>query len=123
MAYENTHLFAANIIKNKIENETIRNVIEMNQDAYHIGSIFPDIFDFTRDTTIKTLSAVMHKGTNEIVFQVLDRLRGKKDEENLAFVFGYLTHCAVDQILHPVVFYFSGSRDTCCWSYFYSVYE
>jgi hypothetical protein len=46
--------------------------------------------------------------TNRLIFAVLEQAKLSGDERDLAFAFGYITHCAVDIILHPMVYYLSG---------------
>ncbi len=52
MAYENTHLWAANTIRKQIKNSILREIISTNIDHYHLGAIFPDTLYYSDDNKI-----------------------------------------------------------------------
>jgi hypothetical protein len=112
MVYENTHLWAAEQIRNRIANRIIEETIGNNLDYYHLGAIFPDVLFYSRDPKISETAHILHgkagAPTNEFIFDVLDQIKDTLDEKNLVFIWGFLTHCAMDIAFHPVVFYFSG---------------
>ena len=112
MVYENTHLWAAEKIRGRIKNKKIEDIIAANIDHYHLGAFFPDILFFNQDPKIRDSASFLHgaKGvpTNVFIFEILDHIRGSRDEKNLAFICGVLTHFAMDIVFHPLVFYFSG---------------
>ena len=112
MVYENTHLWAAEKIRGRIQDKVIQNIIGTNIDAYHFGAIFPDVLYYSKDPKISEAAYHLHGATgaptNAFIFDVLDQIRGTLDQKNLAFVWGTLTHCAMDIVFHPLVFYFSG---------------
>ncbi len=112
MVYENTHLWAAEQIRSRIKNSTIEETIGNNLDYYHLGAIFPDVLFYSRDPKISEAAYFLHgkagAPTNVFIFDVLDQIRDKLDKKNLTFIWGFLTHCAMDIVFHPVVFYFSG---------------
>lgn len=112
MVYENTHLWAAEQIKSRIKNRIIEETIVSNLDYYHLGAIFPDVLFYSRDPAISSAAYFLHGETgvptNEFIFKVLDPIRDTRDEKNLAFIWGFLTHCAMDIAFHPPVIYFSG---------------
>lgn len=116
MAYENTHLWAADAVKEQITNDALRELISSSIDYYCFGAVFPDTFSFSHDKKISDISNFLHgeNGTpaNGVVFDVLDRTKHARDKKNLAFICGFLTHCATDIVFHPVVFYFSGYKTT-----------
>lgn len=107
MVSENTHLFAANKILNQIKNQHLKKFIESNIDYYYLGSIVLDSFAYSREEEIKKFSSQLHGDTgiptNTIVFKVLDNIKGTQRYKDLAFIFGYLTHCALDLTFHPVI--------------------
>jgi hypothetical protein len=111
MAFENTHLFVAQSVLSQIKTSEIKKIISENIDYYNLGSIFPDIFSFRKNPTLFNKSTLMHDGksSNKIFFKALDLT---SDDSNLAFLFGYLTHCAADIVVHPIIVYFSGYRET-----------
>ena len=112
MVYENTHLWAAEQIRSRIKNSTIEETIGNNLDYYHLGAIFPDVLYYSKDPKISEAAHFLHgkagAPTNVFIFDVLDQIRDTLDKKNLTFICGFLTHCAMDIVFHPVVFYFSG---------------
>ncbi|MBW2429812.1 MAG: zinc dependent phospholipase C family protein [Deltaproteobacteria bacterium] len=112
MVYENTHLWAAEEIKNRLKNKKIAEIIAANADHYLLGAIFPDTLYFNKEEKIRNFANFLHGETgvptNTFVFEILDRIKGTHDAKNLAFICGFLTHCAMDIVFHPVVFYLSG---------------
>jgi hypothetical protein len=94
-----------------------------------LGSIAPDIFYFYGGLSRKKNARGQHWGylihhTN--VFPLIEALASRvrdlphedaKRKRLLAFVLGYVSHCAVDIITHPYIFYITGDfyskdRDT-----------
>ncbi|MEA3230380.1 MAG: zinc dependent phospholipase C family protein [Thermodesulfobacteriota bacterium] len=112
MASENTHIFLADRIREEINDDVLKQFISGHMDYYFLGSIFPDILFYSKDKQIVDIAYNLHGEdgvpTNRIVFDLLDRIKRKKDGNNFAFVSGLLTHYAADITFHPVVFYFSG---------------
>jgi hypothetical protein len=114
MAYENTHIWAADTVKRQIEPHILKDIITDSIDYFYFGAVFPDTFSFSKKKEIRHVSPLLHgEGaiqTNEIIFKMLDRVKQSQDKNNFAFICGLLTHCAMDIVLHPIVFYFSGYR-------------
>jgi hypothetical protein len=112
MVYENTHLWAAEQIRSRIKDGIIEETIGSDLAFYHLGSIFPDVLFYSKDPEIREAAYFLHgetgAPTNEFIFKVLDPIRDTRDEKNLTFIWGFLTHCAMDIAFHPVVTYFSG---------------
>ena len=112
MVYENTHLWAAEQIRSRIENRLIAETIGSYTDFYYLGAIFPDILFYSRDPRLSRAAYFLHGDTgvptNAFIFDVLDQVKDRPDEKTLVFIWGFLTHCAMDIVFHPVVFYFSG---------------
>ena len=112
MAYENTHLYFAEEIRKEIENDLIKEIISLNLNQYRLGSIFPDTLSYSRKSKIRSIASYLHGNTgipsNNFIFKMIEIIKKNKDEKELAFIFGYLTHCAVDITIHPVIYYFSG---------------
>ncbi|NTU98395.1 zinc dependent phospholipase C family protein [Candidatus Falkowbacteria bacterium] len=113
MPKENTHLYFANELLKKINQEQIFGIIQKNIEAYYFGSVAPDTFYYSSKASIRKISETMHgrsgNMTNEIVFEMLKAAREKKSETDLAFIFGYLTHCSLDITFHPIIYYLSGN--------------
>jgi hypothetical protein len=114
MAYENTHLWAADAVKEQITNGTLRELINSSMDYYYFGAAFPDTLSYSNDKKIRDISNFLHGESgippNGVVFDVLDMAKRVGDKKNLAFICGFLTHCAMDIVFHPIVVYFSGYK-------------
>lgn len=114
MPKENTHLFFARGLKEKLENAELKKIIENNLSYYYLGAISPDIFFYSVKEEERAISESLHgkngEPTNKIVFEILDGAKdGKNDGKELAFLSGYLTHCALDINFHPVIFPLTGN--------------
>ena len=114
MAYENTHLFAAEKIRSCLEQPDLKNILEINRSFYLLGAIFPDICFFSNSKAIRCISEQLHGGdgtpTNKAIFRVLDAINRRPDPQAFAFVCGFSTHLALDITVHPVIYYFSGFK-------------
>ncbi len=49
MSFENTHLWAADVVKEQIVIDVLRELIVSNIDYYYLGAIFPDTFSYSRE--------------------------------------------------------------------------
>jgi hypothetical protein len=107
MPKENTHISFANdllsVIKKK--KKTVGKIIEDELFSYRMGSYFPDIFYY--DKRFKYVSAHIHgeknnQGTNQLIFFLLRSIE-KNDTASLSFIFGLLTHFALDITFHPLI--------------------
>jgi hypothetical protein len=111
MAYENTHLFVAEQIRLCIEQQDLKNILDLNRNFYLLGAIFPDTFSFSDSKEIQSISKQLHGGdgtpTNRPIFQALDAIKQQPDPQALAFVCGFSTHLALDITVHPVIYYYS----------------
>ena len=111
MVYENTHLWAAEQIRSRIENRLIAKMIGSNLDFYYLGAIFPDTLFYSKDPRLSRAAYFLHGDTgvptNAFIFDGLDQIKDRSDEKTLVFIWGFLTHCAMDIVFHPVIFYFS----------------
>ena len=110
MAKENTHIFFAHrVLEHFRETELIRNISEYI-DYYYLGSVILDTFYYSSNKSIEIISERMHgkngNPTNEIIFKVLE---GSGDMRDIAFILGYITHCALDITFHPIAYYLSGN--------------
>lgn len=113
MPKENTHLYFAHELLSQINQEQISSVIDKNPKPYYFGSVAPDSFYYSANANVRRISETLHgrdgQPTNEIIFTLLDEARQKKTEADLSFVFGYITHCALDITFHPMIYYLSGN--------------
>lgn len=107
----NTHLYFAKNIKNN--NEKLSRVIDKYSNYFYLGSIMPDVFYYSKNEEITKVSDIIHgkdgTPTNKLVFDLLNTAKENKDEELLAFIFGFITHCYLDIVFHPIIFYFTGN--------------
>ncbi|MEN8247098.1 MAG: zinc dependent phospholipase C family protein [Thermodesulfobacteriota bacterium] len=114
MPFENTHLYLAEQVKQALNDEAWSVLLNENLDHYRLGSVFPDIMFYSKDESLKQRAYRLHgthrSPTNELIFGVLDLLKGVEDSLNFAFIAGYLTHCAADITFHTMVYYISGHR-------------
>ena len=106
MVKENTHLFGAYRIFERLD-ENLKEMIKENIDYYYIGAIALDIFFFYNKTHF--VSDKIHGKDGELTSEIIFELLKSRDKRDLAFVFGYLTHCAFDIEFHPVIYYYTGN--------------
>jgi hypothetical protein len=110
MPKENTHLlFAYETLLAFQETDLLREVSRHIR-HYLLGSIIPDTFYYSGARKIEAISESFHgrtgNPTNVIILAVLD---GARTPEDLAFILGYITHCALDITFHPIIYYLSGN--------------
>ena len=114
MAYENTHLFVAEQIRSCIEQQDLKNILDINRSLYLLGTIFPDTCFFSDSKKIQSISKQLHGSdgtpTNRAIFQALDTINSQPDPQTLAFVCGFSTHLALDITVHPIIYYYSGFK-------------
>ena len=114
MAYENTHLWAADNVLGRIKDSVLKEHLTDSIDDYYFGAVFPDTLSYSKDKKIREIADFLHgeagSPSNRVVFDMLDRAKDTRDRKNLAFICGFLTHCAMDIVLHPIVVYFSGYK-------------
>lgn len=110
MAKENTHILFAHTLLPHFRETEILKVLSGHIDYYYLGSIIPDTFFYSSDESLELISRILHgkdgRATNEMIFKVLD---GSTHMRDIAFILGYITHCALDITIHPVVYYLSGN--------------
>lgn len=120
MPKENTHIYLAQEILEKIKDLAIKKIIQDNSYFYQLGSFTPDVFSYGKTENIIKISKNIHglnnDKTNKIIFEMLDKV-GNLDKDNglkktnLAFIFGFLTHLATDITFHPFVYFFTGNTE------------
>ena len=112
MPFENTHLYLADKVRQALQKEDLRLILETHLDYYYLGSIFPDTLFYAKDDNLSRVAYRLHgddgRPTNRFAFDVLDRIRASGSQRDFAFIAGFLTHCAADITFHPIVFYISG---------------
>lgn len=104
MPKENTHLRFAHEVLHSCPDPRMLRDVSGRISHYYLGSFIPDTFFYASRESLVDISEVLHgKGgtlTNEAVISVLDHARDARD---IAFILGYITHCALDIVFHPVV--------------------
>lgn len=109
MPKENTHLWFAHDLLDYLPEASLREDISLGIDEYRLGSFIPDTFFYGSDELIVDISEVIHgkagSPTNTMILQVLDEAKTQRD---IAFILGYISHCALDIVFHPVVNSLSG---------------
>ena len=110
MAKENTHIFFAQGVLEHFRETALLKSISEYIECYYLGSIILDTFYYSSNKSIELISERLHgkngNPTNEIIFEVLEGSRGLRD---IAFIMGYITHCALDITFHPIAYYLSGN--------------
>ncbi len=85
-----------------------------------LGSIAPDVFYYYHILSKKKNRLALqwgnrahHEKVMELVLAWLDMIRedgpGAARDKRVAFVMGYVCHCAVDIVTHPYIFYITGN--------------
>lgn len=110
MPKENTHLLFAYRVLDEFRETDILQEVSSHLSHYLLGSIIPDTFYYSGRKPIERISESFHgktgNPTNTVILSVLDAARRPDD---IAFILGYLTHCALDIAFHPVIYYLSGN--------------
>ncbi len=110
MPKENTHMFFAyGLLEGFRDHDLLRDISE-HVNFYLFGSISPDIFFYSGSKELLAISESLHgktgQPTNTAILAMLEEGLGPSD---LAFILGYITHCALDITFHPVIYYLSGN--------------
>ncbi len=111
MPKENSHIYFANSLIDEIQDSKIRQLLQKHRTIYSFGAIAPDLFYYSLKKSVSAISDMLHgkagNPTNEIT---LAMLRNAHNETDLAFIMGYVTHCVLDMIFHPLVCYLTGNN-------------
>lgn len=107
MPKENTHIFFAYDVLSSLADPALREHLSAHLPTFLLGSIIPDTFYYSPHETISdTLHGKDGNTTNSLLPGMIDPKGLSRD---LAFTCGYLTHCALDIVFHPCVYYLSGN--------------
>ncbi len=110
MPKENTHLWFAHGLLDFVPETRMLKDVSAHIGQYHLGSIIPDTFFYSSDKSVGEVSEIIHgkdsSPTNKIIIRVLDEAKGMSD---VAFILGYISHCALDITFHPMVNSLSGN--------------
>lgn len=115
MPKENTHLWFARTLTTAFGPADELCFIREEQLFFFLGSIIPDVFFYHPCARVRRMARVLHGSDPEWGNRTparLVRLAGEsKTFRDKAFVLGYLSHLALDQVFHPVVHVLSGKRN------------
>lgn len=110
MPKENTHLHFAYGLLEEFQGQDILKDVSEHIWQYLLGSIIPDTCYYGGSASLRRISETFHgkdgNPTNTTIVQVLDHAQDLKD---IAFICGYISHCALDITFHPVIYYLSGN--------------
>lgn len=110
VAKENTHLHFAYGLLEDLRGQPVWRDISAHVSHYLLGSVIPDTFYYGSSASYRRISESLHgkdgNPTNATILQVLESSREHND---LAFILGFITHCALDITFHPIVYYLSGN--------------
>lgn len=110
MPKENTHLNFAYGLLGDFHRQAILKDISENIWHYLLGSIIPDTFYYGSSSKYRRISESFHgkdgNPTNTTIIEVIENSHSNKD---LAFILGYISHCALDITFHPIIYYLSGN--------------
>ena len=110
MPKENTHIYFAYDILSSLVDKEIVILVSTYINDYILGSITPDTFFYSKYPEVIDISEYIHgkdgTPTNEIIFSCLDNTENPRD---IAFLLGFVTHCALDIITHPAIYYLTGN--------------
>jgi hypothetical protein len=110
MPKENTHMYFAYDTLSSLDDKEIVKLVSPYINDYILGSITPDTFFYSKYSEVKDISEHIHgkdgSPTNEIIFSCLDNTENPRD---IAFLLGFVTHCALDITMHPSIYYLTGN--------------
>lgn len=100
------HLRFGREMKSKLP-ESVLAAVEKYPRFYDLGTHGPDLFYFYRPVVIpwqESLAYHYHYGDTRVFFSgIVRRLRLKPREEATAYLYGLLTHYALDSVCHPYI--------------------
>jgi len=110
---ENTHIFFINDVIQSLNCEETKGVLQANYESLCFGSIVADTFFYSSNKEVMLISEKIHgkegEKTNELTFDLLDRAKRDRSENLLCMTIGYISHCVLDMIFHPVIYYLVGN--------------
>lgn len=110
MPKENTHIYFAYDTLSSLDDKEIVKLVSPYINDYILGSITPDTFFYSKYPEVIDISEHIHGKdcipTNETIFSCLDNTENPRD---IAFLLGFVTHCALDIITHPAIYYLTGN--------------
>ncbi len=109
-----THVVFADEIREKLSPAARKDTGE-NPAAYHMGAIAHDAFLYGSQPKLATkIHGGLGDDTRAVIIEMMDDARAEKNPDRQAmkraFVYGFLSHAAVDATFHPFVYSVSGSQ-------------
>lgn len=109
-----THVIFADEIRKNLSAAAQKDT-EKNAAAFHMGAIAHDAFLYGSQPKLATkLHGGLGDDTRAVMIEMMDNVRAEKDPEKQAmkksFVYGFMSHAAVDTTFHPFVYSVSGSQ-------------
>lgn len=113
MPKENTHLYFAHQVVEILPDERMADLIRQEMGVFYFGSVIPDTFYYAKEREVMKISEFLHGKdgnlTNEFIFDLLKKAKETQSEKDLVFALGFITHCVLDMVFHPVIYYLSGN--------------
>lgn len=107
MPKENTHAAFAHTVLDQIGNAALKRCVSSWIGAYLLGAVSPDTFYYSPYAHVsERLHGKAGTPTNELL---PDLLQAPREMRDVAFACGYLSHCALDIVFHPMIYYLSGN--------------
>lgn len=111
MPKENTHLFFADMLLKRMDNQELFILLGERINFFYLGSVTPDTFYYSKHRRLQAISDYLHgvsgNPANDIILESLELAKRARNEEDLAFLFGYMSHCALDSVFHPIIYFLS----------------
>lgn len=117
-----THGYCAYNAIQSLEKPNTKRIIQENMYYYYLGSQGPDIFFYYNvwpwadGKDVNNFASTLHKHNTQLFlmesFAYINKISSSPDRELMfAYLYGFLSHYALDQISHPYIFYYSGVVD------------
>lgn len=105
-----THATFAKDVVERIENQTIKHMLNKNQPLYYLGSQGPDVFFFNSKTKGYTrFGSFMHNNhVDDFLYESIIYLKEHYDDQLYSYLIGFLCHQALDSKAHPYVYHVTG---------------
>lgn len=109
-----THVILADDMR-PLMSASARRCADENRTAFHMGAVSHDSFLYGSDPKLSTrIHGGLGDDTRAVILSMMDDIRQEKDPavraKEQAFVYGFLSHSAVDSVFHPFVYSVSGSQ-------------
>lgn len=102
-----THQQFGNQVLNKLENTTIKKIINDNLNLYNIGLQGPDILFFyqpLKKNPVNTLGNQLHQDIARAFFEnAMKLLKEQPNEKSLAYILGFINHFILDSECHGYI--------------------